>query len=289
MMNKWPSAVATFALLALTATMVSPQSAGKTPIPGFVAIQGGSFEMGDHHGFVDPKHESDETPIHKVRLDAFYIGINDVSTREYCEFLNSALARKQIAMRDGGVYLAGSSDLLCETRSMSPYSRIGWDGKIFSVLDKKENHPVVCIRWAGAAAYCNWLSAKKKLPLCYNPSTWNCDFNKSGFRLPAEVEWEYAARGGQQNPYRNFPWGDDPDATKANWPESKNPFRTGPEPWTTPVGVFDGTLRRKADFGWPGAQETFQTGNGANGYGLYDMAGNVWQFMNDWYERDYYS
>ena len=41
--------------------------------------------------------------------------------------------------------------------------------------------------------------------------------------------------------------------------------------------------------GWPGAQETFQTSNGANGYGLYDMSGNVWQFVNDWYERDYYA
>ncbi len=258
-------------------------------MPGFALIPAGKFEMGDHHGFVDPKHGGDETPLHTVRLDAFYMGVCTVTTREYCEFLNSAIAQRMIEVRQGGVYLTGGKDLLCETREMSPYSRIGFSAGKFTVLDRKENHPIVCIRWPGAAVYCNWLSTQKRLPTCYNTTTWDCDFNKSGFRLPTEAEWEYAGRGDLHNPYRNFPWGDEPDATKANWPESKNPFRAGPLPWTTPVGFFNGQTHRKADFGWPGAQETFQTSNGANGYGLYDMSGNVWQFINDWYVRDYYA
>jgi Raf kinase inhibitor-like YbhB/YbcL family protein len=282
MKKRFLTAVLLFCILAVA---VSAQE----KIPGMVLIPAGSFEMGDHHGFVDPKHGGDEIPVHNVRLDSFYIGINDVTTKEYCDFLNSALAQKQIAVKQGGVYFVNGNDLLCETREMSPYSRIGWTDGRFTVLDRKENHPIICIRCPGAAAYCNWLSAQKGLPLCYNTSTWDCDFNKSGYRLPTEAEWEYAARGGQQKPYWNFPWANEADPAKANWPESKNPYRSGPEPWTTPVGFFDGKLHNKSDYGWPGTQETFQTANGANGYGLYDMAGNVWQFVNDWYVRDYYS
>ena len=196
--------------------------------PGMALIPAGTFAMGDHHGFVDPQHPSDEVPIHTVHLDAFYIGINDVTTAEYVGFLNAEMSRKRISVRDGGVFLAGSNDLLVETRAMSPYSRVGWDGTTFSVLDKKETHPVVCIRWAGAAAYANWMSESAHLPLVYDTATWSTNFNASGYRLPTEAEWEYAARGGLQSPYRNFPWGDDADSSKANWPESKNAFHSGP-------------------------------------------------------------
>ena len=258
-------------------------------ISGFALIPAGTFEMGDHHGFVDPKHGSDEVPIHTVSLDSFYIGIYDVTTAQYVEFLNSALAQRLIAVRGGGVYLAGGSDLLCDTRASSPSSEVGWEGAKFSVLDRKEDHPMVCVRWHGAAVYCNWLSAQRKLPLCYDMKTWDCDFNKSGYRLPTEPEWEYAARGGQQKPYWNFPFANEADPTKANWPESQNPYRTGPLPWTTPVGFFDGQVHRKTNFNWPGTAESYQAANGANGYGLYDMAGNVWQWCTELYERNYYA
>ena len=87
-------------------------AAAQEKLPGMALIPAGKFEMGDHHGFVDPKHGSDELPLHTVSLGAYHIGIYTVTTREYCGFLNAALAQKQIAVRAGGVYLAGGSDLL---------------------------------------------------------------------------------------------------------------------------------------------------------------------------------
>jgi hypothetical protein len=60
-------------------------------------------------------------------------------------------------------------------------------------------------------------------------------------------------------------------------------------PWTTPAGFFDGSLQRRPAFGWPGSEPGFQTSTGVNGFGLQDMSGNVWQFVNDWYDRGYYA
>lgn len=110
--------------------------------------------------------------------------------------------------------------------------------------------------------------------------------------MPTEAEWEFAGRGGLLNPYMNYPTGNSLDPKAANLPNSGDPYESSGEsnyPLTTPVGFYDGKLHLKTEYNWPGAATNYQTNNGANGYGLYDMQGNVWEFINDWYGQNYYS
>ncbi len=257
-----------------------------------VQLLGGDFDMGDHFGFVDPNHPSDEMPIHKVKVNAFRMATTVTTNQQFVAYLNSALTKGLIEVRSNLVYGAGTSEIYYYTNQYASYYSIGYDGKTFAIKDFRANHPVVGVMWSGAAAYCNWLSGQNSLSECYNLKTWICDFTKNGYRLPTEAEWEYAGRGGNINPYFNYPWGNNTDVTKANWPNSKDPYEGTTEadyPFTTPVGFYDGKLHLKSEFNWPGSAQSYQTSNGANGFGLYDMAGNVWQFVNDWYGQNYYS
>jgi len=162
------------------------------------------------------------------------------------------------------------------------------------------NDPMVHMSWYGAAAYCNWRSQQEGRQSCYNLSTWTCDFSKHGYRLPTEAEWEYAARGGLAG--RRFPWGNAISDRQANYCSSSSYsydvsstrgyhslWNDGVFPYSSPVGFFDGGLKYKANYHWPGSATSYQTANGGNGYGLYDMAGNVWEWCNDWYRDIYYS
>ncbi len=266
--------------------LASPAQSGKNE---YALIPAGQFDMGDHHGFVDPSHPSDEVPIHTVRVSSFYMAKTMVTVQQFCDYLNSALTQGQIRVTGGSVFAVGGSDLYFMTRQADGYSRINWDGSSFTVLDARGDHPVTSLRWFGAVAYCNWLSARDGYQPCYNLTTWACDFTRNGYRLPTEAEWEFAGRGGQYNPYFNYPWGDSADLSRANYPSSGDPYESGAMPWTTPVGFYNGQLRQKTDYSWPGGQSSYQTLDNANGYGLYDMSGNAWQMIQDWYGQNYYS
>jgi len=261
------------------------------PVTSFteIKIPGGEYEMGDHFGFVDPAHPSDELPIHNVTISSFNIAKTETTNQQYLEFLNSSLSKGLIEVRNNIVYAVGKSDPYYFTNQYASFYSIGYTGGAFSITDFRTNHPVVGVMWSGAAAFCNWMSLQKGLQECYNLTTMNCDFSKNGYRLPTEAEWEYAGRGGHTNPYFNYPNGNTIDIRSVNLPASGDPFETGSYPNTTPVGFYDGTLKMKADYNWPGTASTYQTSDGVNGFGLYDMEGNVWEFVNDWYGQNYYS
>ena len=256
-------------------------------------ITGGEYEMGDHFGFVDPAHPSDELPIHKVKVNSFYMSKTETTNLQFISFLNSYLLKGLIEVKSGAVYPKGGTDIYLYTYQQStPYYSINYDGTVFSIADFRLNHPVVGVMWIGAAAYCNWLSSQNGLQECYNLSTAVCDFTKNGYRLPTEAEWEYAGRSGHTNPYFNYPTGNTIDISRVNLADSKDPYEgtnTNLYPYTTPVGFYDGKLKLKSEYNWPGSVTNYQTLDGANDFGLYDMQGNVWEFVNDWYGQNYYS
>jgi sulfatase modifying factor 1 len=238
-----------------------------------VLIPAGTFQMGDSIG----DGFSEERPVHTVTLDSFVMGKYDVTNGQYCAFLNSAYP-SQLKVVDGVVYASsdsGNSFPYCDTSASDSWSHIAFSNNTFSVRIKgrsdMSNDPMVCVTWYGAVTYCNWRSQQEGKQTCYDLSTWECDFSKKGYRLATEAEWEYAARGGLSG--KRFPWGNTITHNQANYySDSAYSYDTsttrgfhptwndGIYPYTSPVGSFP-----------------------ANGYGLYDMVGNVWQWCHDWY------
>jgi len=263
--------------------------AGGDALEGFAAIPAGDFDMGDHAGFVDPKHPSDELPIHTVHVDALFVGVTEVTNAQLLVALQAARARGDVDVSNGRVVLAGGAEPLFETTRSDPLIGLDWDGSAFTVAAGREQHPAAGVHWLGAAAYCNWSSRARGLAPCYDLAGGTSSFASSCFRLPTEAEWEYAGRGGRTSPYAIYPWGDEVDPQRFNFVGSNDPWELAAGSKTTPVGFFDGSLRRKADYGWPGGADAFPTADDRSGFGLHDMAGNVWEWVNDWYGKDYYS
>ncbi len=254
------------------------------PPPNMVFIPGGEFQMGDSFN----EGSSNELPVHDVYLSAYYIDAHEVTNEQYAAALNLAWAQGGLIDLTGGVvYQAGSgtSYPYCDTWSADDDSRIHWDGVMFTVITGKEDHPMVEVSWYGAVAFCNWRSAMEGKPLCYDLSTWTCNFGVAGYRLPTEAEWEKAAVW-DPDQQRHFRFGEHTDGCgyncldgqRANYGSSGDPYETDDSPWTTPVGYYDGSNHGG-----------YQTQNAQSYYGCYDMSGNVLEWCNDWYSSSYYS
>lgn len=227
--------------LRLTYIYVSTYSTPSMLTDSLAPVKGGIFRMGyiwDHHADVSILANG---PQHEVIISSFHMSKYEVTASQYCAFLNS----KSSAIQFDGSLMLLSSDTIADTiYSTWPLT---YNASTFSVKSGKSNYPMIGVLWHGAAAFCNYYSKLNSLDTCYN-SQWVCNFNKNGYRLPTEAEFEYAASAGFMGEKRRFAWGFAWDTTK------------GAVDLDGPVSV----------------------GNYTDLNGVYDLTGNVMEWVNDW-------
>jgi sulfatase modifying factor 1 len=253
-------------------TIANPSKPPNPASEGMVWIPGGEFSMGsegkcDGKSCCSPATVADALPIHRVYVDGFWMDATDVTNAEFEKFVQAT----------GYVTIAERAPTKEEFPTAPPENLVAG-----SVVFTPTSEPVSLdnhFQWWSYVKGANWrhpegpqsdIKGKENYPVVQIAYPDAVAYAKwAGKRLPTEAEWEFAARGGLSG--KLYAWGDEfkPGGKfMANTYQGQFPVKdTGEDGFAgiSPVGVFP-----------------------ANGYGLYDMAGNVWQWCSDWYRPDYF-
>ncbi|MCC6426163.1 MAG: formylglycine-generating enzyme family protein [Phycisphaerales bacterium] len=252
---------------------VSPDTKPQSP-SGMIWIAPGEFVMGTD----DPNSMANERPAHRVKVSGFWMDEHAVTNAQFRRFVEATRyqttaerkpdweeLKKQVppgTPKPDDADLVPGSLVFTPPATPVPWNDLaGWwkwvpgadwrhpDGPE-SNIEGKDNHPVVQVSWDDAIAYAAW----------------------AGKRLPTEAEWEFAARGGLKA--ARYPWGDEYAPTDA----AGRPRHL--------ANTFQGQFPNK-DTGEDGFKGVAPVKSfPPNGFGLYDMAGNVWNWCSDQYRVD---
>lgn len=265
------SCMATPARFGSTDSITVPAN-GHLSVDGMVLIPGGRFEMGGNN----EQASRDEFPRHSVWVDSFYMDITEVTNAQFRAFVEAT----------GYVTTAEQKPDWDELRKTLPPGTPKPPDSVLvpaALVFQGTPGPVDLNQpgqWWSWVAGANWrhpqgpgsdIVGKDNYPVVqvsWYDATAYCKW--AGRRLPTEAEWEYASRGGLKD--NIYPWGNEhvnAGQPKANSWEGNFPYYNAKK---------DGYLKLAP-------AQSFA----ANGYGLYDMAGNVWEWCSDWYDHDYYN
>lgn len=257
-------------------SLFAPTISNITPAPGrapegMVWIPGGEFSMGSKDvggaAYEGMRDMLDSRPIHRVYVDGFWMDETDVTNVQFEKFVKAI----------GYVTIAERTPTKEEFPAVPPENLIA--GSLVFTSTAKPVPLTDHYKWWSYVPGADWrhpegpksdLKGKEKYPvvqIAYDDALAYAQW--AGKRLPTEAEWEFAARGGLSG--KLYPWGDE--------------FRFGGK---FRANTWQGTFPVKdtGEDGFAGISpvKSFP----ANGYGLYDMAGNVWQWVSDWYRADYF-
>jgi formylglycine-generating enzyme required for sulfatase activity len=257
-----------------TAPTTPPTAPEPAPTPpalvGMVYIPGGEFSMGS----TDPLARPDEAPVHRVRVRGFWMDATEVTNAQFAAFVKAT----------GYVTVAERPVDWEELRKQLPEGTPKPDDKTLlpgSLVFTPPDHPVDLrdfSQWWTWTTGANWrhpqgpsstIDGKDAYPVVHVAHEDALAYAKwAGKRLPSEAEWEFAARGGLDAKVNV--WGDEPvDAKRCN----------------TWQGHFPDKNTLEDGFAGAAPVKSFPP----NGYGLYDMAGNVWEWCSDLYRPDTYA